>query len=399
MLWAFAVIRSATWAQLVAVTAANWGRFERPAVVAGLVGLAAVESTVVIRLAWSRGTVAGTLLPAIDMATNAALLAAMNPLMQPAMNPYTVNVFYPYTVSSMVLVGFALRRLVGVIAVPALIVGVYAASTLAWFRYDLLLPENALSYWTFAVVGWMVGRYVRRLARAVDQARATALAGAAELAEERERIRALQERERTLRDLHDGVLQTLEALRRSGQIIDPVVRGRIAYDAVWLRHLVSSDPREPNNDLVAMLGYLQRESASSGLTVELNAAGLGDARLSAQATAALVGAVREALTNVEKHAGTTRAVVRVWSADSLVEVTVVDHGRGFDLQRVPPGVGLARSIAARVRDVGGDVLVESAPGDGTRVRLRVPRQRGGEGPANTGPSASADAAECRRQGG
>ncbi len=88
--------------------------------------------------------------------------------------------------------------------------------------------------------------------------------------------------------------------------------------------------------------------------------------------AALVEAVREALTNVAKHAGTTTARVTVRPADRGVAVDVVDAGRGYDLASTPARVGQSRSIRQRIDAVGGRVDIESSPGSGTRVRLWAP---------------------------
>jgi signal transduction histidine kinase len=98
--------------------------------------------------------------------------------------------------------------------------------------------------------------------------------------------------------------------------------------------------------------------------------------------AALVGGVREALTNVVRHAGVGEAAVSAWREDNRVVVEVVDDGAGFD-----PGhsgehrYGLTRSIVERMTRTGGHAEVTSSPGAGTRVRFeRVPAEveQGGE---------------------
>ena len=372
LLWAFSVVRAVTLAQLAAVSAVNWSAFRYPAAVVALVGVAGVESAVVIGLGGARGKVAGPLLPAIDVCANTVMLVAMNWLMRPTGDPYTINVFYPYVTGSMLLVGFALARIAAVALVSTAVAGAYAASTVWWFRYDVLLPQNLLTFWALAVIGWVVSRHARRLSLALDRVSAEAAQRAAELAQKREHNRMLHERERAFRDLHDGVLQTLEALSRPGLVTDAWVGSRVAQEAVRLRRLISDEIRDPATDLVSALGELQQEVAGAGLVVEVNAAGAGDTPLPPGTTAVLVRAVREALMNVVKHAGTTRAVVRAFRTGAGIDVTVVDHGRGFALDRVRPGVGLTRSVAARVQEIGGTAEVESAPGKGTRVHIWVP---------------------------
>ncbi|MET0496566.1 MAG: ATP-binding protein [Actinoplanes sp.] len=83
-------------------------------------------------------------------------------------------------------------------------------------------------------------------------------------------------------------------------------------------------------------------------------------------------ATREALTNVVKHAGARRVVVRLAAAGDGVEVVVRDDGRGFDPAHTTPGFGTRQSITARIREAGGEATIESWPGHGTRVRLWMP---------------------------
>jgi hypothetical protein len=83
-------------------------------------------------------------------------------------------------------------------------------------------------------------------------------------------------------------------------------------------------------------------------------------------------AAREALTNVLKHAG-PRCEVHLYAeaaADQL-EIIVTDRGGGFVPAEVVPGSGFTRTYGA-VRQLGGVVEVSSAPGSGTRVRVRWP---------------------------
>jgi hypothetical protein len=95
----------------------------------------------------------------------------------------------------------------------------------------------------------------------------------------------------------------------------------------------------------------------------------------AYAVSALLAARDEALRNVERHAGTGRAHLRVRQpAADKVELDVVDDGRGFRPDEVPAGVhlGLRLSIEERMHRAGGSARVVSAPGRGTRVELRWP---------------------------
>ena len=76
------------------------------------------------------------------------------------------------------------------------------------------------------------------------------------------------------------------------------------------------------------------------------------------------------MTNAGKHAGPNRVVVFADRADDgRVFCSVKDDGRGFDVGTGDGGVGIARSIMDRMREVGGRAEIRSRPGSGTEVRL------------------------------
>jgi len=83
--------------------------------------------------------------------------------------------------------------------------------------------------------------------------------------------------------------------------------------------------------------------------------------------------VKEALTNALKHAGAREVLVRAQASDASLEIEVRDDGRGFDSQpsRAPGrGQGLG-NMQSRAAAMGGTLVVESAAGKGTQVRLSV----------------------------
>jgi signal transduction histidine kinase len=132
--------------------------------------------------------------------------------------------------------------------------------------------------------------------------------------------------------------------------------------------------------LAAGIGVVAAELRARGLGVDVEVSGgedgLGPVVPSPVATA-LTQAVREALVNVLRHAGTGEAWVAVHPAcpdDATaagVVVTVRDTGAGFDTGRVDAlRLGLRRSITERVEDCGGQTAIWSAPGEGTLVTLR-----------------------------
>ena len=85
--------------------------------------------------------------------------------------------------------------------------------------------------------------------------------------------------------------------------------------------------------------------------------------------AALVGAVREALNNVHKHANATCVVVRCETSESGARIVVSDDGVGVDLAHAVAGLGLRHSIIERMASTGGQATVASEPGHGMFVTL------------------------------
>jgi signal transduction histidine kinase len=85
--------------------------------------------------------------------------------------------------------------------------------------------------------------------------------------------------------------------------------------------------------------------------------------------AALVGAVREALNNVHKHANATCVVVRCETSESGARIVVSDDGVGVDLAHAVAGLGLRHSIIERMASTGGHATVASEPGRGMFVTL------------------------------
>ena len=89
--------------------------------------------------------------------------------------------------------------------------------------------------------------------------------------------------------------------------------------------------------------------------------------------------VRELLFNVVKHAGVTEAVVALARVDESMHVEVSDRGRGFDVadttttEMYSHGLGRGKR---RLELIGGRMLVESTPGQGTRVTLECPMRQG-----------------------
>ena len=206
-----------------------------------------------------------------------------------------------------------------------------------------------------------------------------------------------EERRRLARDLHDGLGQTLTALKtqlqrleQKADDLDPALRERLA-DSVELARLALQETREMSRllrppvlddlGLVPALSWLARSlEERAGLAVELHADGL-DRRLPPDLETLIFRVAQEALTNVLKHAGVSRVRVALAPRDGRIVLTVSDQGAGFDAAAAAaverPGSGL-RGMRDRVELFGGTFRVASAPGEGTEVEAEIPLAGGGD---------------------
>ncbi|HYZ00803.1 MAG TPA: PAS domain S-box protein [Candidatus Binatia bacterium] len=210
----------------------------------------------------------------------------------------------------------------------------------------------------------------------------------AELRTASERDQLLQERERIGRELHDGTIQSLfglglnlqglaELAGESGQVrrrledavvqIDTVIRD--LRDYVFQLRPVAFTARGLGEALGAIAGEFQRET---GVAPALDVALQRDDPVLSTHGGDLLQLVREALSNVARHAGARHVDVRVRGTAGGLVLEVVDDGCGFQVDRPPAqGWGL-RNLHERAAAMGGRLEIESVPGGGTTVRLSVP---------------------------
>ncbi|HUP70807.1 MAG TPA: ATP-binding protein [Acidimicrobiales bacterium] len=197
--------------------------------------------------------------------------------------------------------------------------------------------------------------------------------GTAYLADRQRRAEAevatARAREALAQDLHDGVLQTLVAIGRRSE--DPTAAHLARETERDLRRYLFARPTTDRRPLDEALADAAREFARRfDLTPEV-VVDPETSPLDANKTAAIAGAVTEALSNVGKHASASRVVVYAGPSHDGdgVFVSVKDDGVGFDPEVATPGQGLEGSIRSRVAEAGGRVELCSRPGQGSEVRL------------------------------
>ena len=214
----------------------------------------------------------------------------------------------------------------------------------------------------------------------------------------RQRIRShdvLRERQWLSREMHDGVVQSLEALSWQIQLVQRRLRG-VGTDLPEVADLAGL-AEEAKLDARACLEFLRSYTGDGGFLtcirdclerlrrlsqmschLDDNCDGL---QLEARVQLELLRICQEALTNTRKHAGAQNVWVRIGRVDGHVEVTISDDGCGFDTltrhgdDTRASGHGLA-VMRERAESVNGRVRVLSRLGQGTEVQIEVPANSG-----------------------
>ena len=215
-------------------------------------------------------------------------------------------------------------------------------------------------------------------ARRSDEARTSLEFAEAQAEALRDAQRRLREQQRLL---HETVLNTLTAIARGGigGSADSGTRTRVmcAESALVLRTLSSAESAVPvmgSRDWAADVMAGIQPLIDLGVHVDVRVQATGRA-IPDPVYGAMVVAVREALSNVARHARADSVVLSVSvTTDARVRrdhwiVEVLDDGIGFDAQRSSSRFGLNSAIVEAMDDVAGEATVTSALGEGTCVRL------------------------------
>jgi len=196
-----------------------------------------------------------------------------------------------------------------------------------------------------------------------------------------------EERKRVARDLHDEVNQALTAiLLRLQALMQDAPSPEVERELAQLKRLVNQAMEEllqlarqlrptaldDHGLLPAMASQVRRFAAQTGIKADLNASG-EEARLEPDEEIAVFRIAQEALANIARHAGASKVHVGLRARGGGVELTVRDDGLGFEPDHPAAGRGLGLGgMAERARLVGGELTIESKPGVGTELSLRVP---------------------------
>ncbi len=218
-----------------------------------------------------------------------------------------------------------------------------------------------------------------------------------DLRQERDRLIDTEEmvRKKLQRELHDGLAQTLAAMAMKANVIsrqlarDP---GKAAkeldsletdlYASVHGVRDLLFDLRplilETQGLAPALETYMARVRPEGGAQIHLDTEGFAG-RLDHRTEIIVFGVIQEAVNNSVKHAQASHVWIKLAGRPGRFQVTIRDDGRGFDLRQVQKGYEQRGSFGLlnmqeRASHIGGELRLDSQPGQGTTVTLTVKRQ-------------------------
>ncbi|MFQ5847256.1 MAG: HAMP domain-containing protein [Candidatus Methylomirabilales bacterium] len=215
----------------------------------------------------------------------------------------------------------------------------------------------------------------------------------AKLYERTQGLAILEERERIAREMHDGLAQALGAMHfrisRAQELLKGPQTARVQNALEEIRKMAEGAYEEIRQAIFGLrtmvsrtLGlvptlteYLHEWSLQNGVAADLEIANKKAINLSPEAELQLIRIIQEALANVRKHAAARHARVRFELDGDHLLVTVADDGRGFDLAELPRRTSQSfgfETMRERAESVAGSLQVQSQPGRGTSVVVRLP---------------------------
>ena len=218
----------------------------------------------------------------------------------------------------------------------------------------------------------------------------------ARLHEQVQRLVVVEERDRIGQELHDGIIQSLYAVTLSLEDAGDLMKENPAEASARIDRAIDSvheSIRDIRNfilglrphhleqaDLVGGIVALAEElrfNAIVDVDVDLDEAAEAAGVLSDGRRTQLLQITREALSNAARHAGASRATIRLGLEGNDLELCVEDNGRGFDPDVVRGGEhqGLV-NMRDRAMNMGGQFEVFSSAGTGTRIIVRIPLEAG-----------------------
>jgi len=291
--------------------------------------------------------------------------------------------------------------LIGLAAAAHITVGVLVTRGIIVLDSNEVDPMQLQNWFRMAgvvsLLGLLLALLIDSVIRHVEASSRAATDALGRLRAAYERLETAKEEERRFlaHELHDELGQTLTALklrmqigaRAAGMPADGANEGIGLVDDLIARvRKMSVDLRPPLLDEVglvpALRAYLEAQSSRTGVTMELEEGTEKtplhlDARLPADLEIACFRVVQESITNVLRHASARRVSVLIVRRPGVIELSIQDDGRGFDVRGTLDAAAADGHLGVigmreRVRARGGSFHVASRPGAGTTVTVDIP---------------------------
>lgn len=396
-------------ATFVIIPLFGWGDLRHPWIAVLIVVTTGAEASWFVRQVWRQPGRLARRLVLTDVAFCVVLMLVGSRAAEPDDRNKIMTELVPFSLVAPAGVGFS-------IGVSAVALGAVATLMVAWSLavlpdVSLKLGSDLLGFALWYVVALLIARELRTLSAATAAAQDAAAAAGRLAIEQEKEAESLRHREITHREIHDYLLPIVDHVAASGTPSPAIVREarrgaqrarRIIMDPRGMhpsgkhpsgKHPSGMDPRplDPDgsttpeaaeNSFETMMSAVVDTFTDEGLALVPFLAIHGDPPEQVRET--VVAATREALRNVVRHSGSltdgaTDDVQLFVEADSdAVLVVVRDRGVGFDPDTVVAGGGLAGTYAA-VHRHGGETLITGRPGNGVKVTIRWPADRGGPG--------------------
>lgn len=214
-----------------------------------------------------------------------------------------------------------------------------------------------------------------------------------QLLEQQRALAILSERERLARELHDNLGQVLAFISTQGEVVQHLLDedqattvGSHLARLIQVADEAGADLRESilslrtpfvqHGLISALQDYIQRYEQRYGLHTEILLPEDGlDSAFEPVAEVQILRILQEGLTNARRHSGTARIQIAFAPLEGQVQITMRDEGKGFDVGILQDdsrrGFGL-RFMRERAEAIGGSLEVQSTPGAGTCLVVKVP---------------------------
>ena len=203
-----------------------------------------------------------------------------------------------------------------------------------------------------------------------------------ELEQELKKLAVVEERNRLARDIHDGLGAALSGLIIQAEYLQHLARGKeeLLSEIGELKGAAEEAIDEVRRALTMMRDEFdlvpQLENMCTTFTTrhripaQLKLVGTPP-EMSDEQQLTIFRIMQECMTNIAKHAEAEKVDIRVDFDETGAKVEIVDNGKGFEVNKTPKHHYGLINMRERARKIGGQVEIESAPGEGTRIALSV----------------------------